>query len=192
MRLSHLDDRKHVPFWSSIAADIRAHVSPSARPSNRAGWFPIALKVILGSSGFHAVLNYRIAHTARARWGALGKPASRACFWFGRHWYGCAIASTACLHGGLILPHPQGIVIGGDAVVGPESWIFQNVTIGGTSNSPGTPKIGAGARIYTGAVIVGPVSIGDCVQVGANAVVTRDVPDGSRVLAPRADPLAAS
>jgi serine O-acetyltransferase len=174
---------KPVPFWSSIAQDIRAHVPPSGRPQTTARWLPLALKVAASSPGFRAVLNYRIAHSMRARLGPIGVPISKACFWFGRHWYGCAIASTARLYGGLILPHPQGIVVGAETVVGPDSWIFQNVTLGGLRGKVGMPEVGRSARIYTGAVLVGPVVIGDNVQVGANAVVTRDVPDDARVRA---------
>ena len=77
------------------------------------------------------------------------------------------------------MPHPQGIVIGADVGIGPRAWIFQNVTIGGAPGKYGMPKIGADVRIYAGAVLVGPVTIGDHVLIGANAVVTNDVPDHS-------------
>jgi serine O-acetyltransferase len=174
-----------LPFWTNVGADIRAHVSPELYPKRTLGWLPIAIKVALTSSGFRAVLNYRFSHLARSRGGPIGSPASKLCFWIGRHFYGCSIASTARLQGGLVLPHPQGIVIGGDTEVGPGSWIFQNVTLGGTNGRNGMPHIGAGARIFTGAVIAGPVVIGDRVEVGANAVVTQDVPSDSRVRAPR-------
>ncbi len=114
-------------------------------------------------------------------------PVSKLCFWIGRHWYGCAIAPSARLHGGLILPHPQGIVIGAGTVVGPHSWIFQNVTLGGGIGKTGMPHVGCEARIYTGAVIAGPVRVGDRVVVSANAVVSRDVPDRAKVRTPRAE-----
>ena len=50
------------------------------------------------------------------------------------------------LHGGLILPHPQGIVVGPGVVLGPRAWIFQNVTIGGRTGKVGTARVGADAR----------------------------------------------
>ena len=102
----------------------------------------------------------------------------------GRHWYGCALASTARLHGGLVLPHPHGIVVGGGAVVGPRAWIFQHVTIGGAPGRVGMPHIGADARLYAGAVVTGPVRVGDGVTIGANAVVHRDVPARTAVRPP--------
>lgn len=69
----------------------------------------------------------------------------------------------------------------GPAKIGPNAWIFQNVTIGGRPGKAGGPRIGADARIYAGAVIAGPIQLGEGVVVGANAVVARDVPDGGKV-----------
>lgn len=80
-----------------------------------------------------------------------------------------------------MLPHPQGIVIGGAAKIGSRCWIFQNVTIGGAPGKDGHPTIGNDCRIYTGAVITGPIYVGSGVMVGANSVVHRDVSDKSLV-----------
>jgi serine O-acetyltransferase len=167
--------------------DIIAHVHPDDRRCGRRRWAWIGLRVLLGSSGFHVTTLYRLAHVARHRLGPLGRVLAGAIFWLVRHGYGCSIATTARLHGGLILPHPQGIVIGPGVVVGPRSWIFQNVTLGGVPGKPGAPRVGADARLYAGAVLVGPITVGDAVMVGANAVVARDVPSRSAVYAPRAE-----
>ena len=83
--------------------------------------------------------------------------------------------STADLGGGIVLPHPHGIVIGGWVKMDGDSWIFQNVTIGGKPGEIGQPKIGIQARIYAGAVLSGNICIGEHVVVGANAVVSFDV-----------------
>jgi serine O-acetyltransferase len=79
------------------------------------------------------------------------------------------------------LPHPQGIVIGPNTVVGPYSWIYQNVTLGGNSGNAGGPHVGSGARLFTGAVVVGSIVVGDDVVVGANVVVTSSVPSYAKV-----------
>jgi serine O-acetyltransferase len=79
--------------------------------------------------------------------------------------------------GGLRLPHPNGIVIHPDAVIGPNCMIFQQVTIGVTGDDLPAPVIGGHVDIGAGARILGAVRLGDHVQVGANAVVTRDIPD---------------
>jgi serine O-acetyltransferase len=83
-----------------------------------------------------------------------------------------------CRHlgGGLLLPHPNGIVIHPDAVIGPNCLVYQQVTIGTVENRPGAPRIGAHVDIGAGAKILGPVVIGDHARIGANAVVLSDVP----------------
>jgi serine O-acetyltransferase len=145
------------------------------------------LAVALRSSGFHLMVSYRMAHALVCGAGPLGRVLAGVLFWWNRHFYTCSIAPTARLHGGVILPHPQGIVIGAGVVVGPRAWIFQNVTIGGAPGKIGAPAIGADARIYIGAVVAGPIKVGDNVVIGANAFVQRDVPEQTVVRCPRAD-----
>ena len=86
------------------------------------------------------------------------------------------ISITARIGGGLMMPHPNGVVIHKDAVIGPNCLILQQVTIG--TNGKGVPVIGGHVDIGAGARIIGPVTIGDHARIGANAVVTRDVPAG--------------
>ena len=82
------------------------------------------------------------------------------------------------LGGGLLIPHPTGIVINPGATVGPNCLIFQQVTIG-AGGTPGLPRIGGHVDIGTGAKILGGVTIGDHARIGANAVVVNDVPAGA-------------
>ncbi len=82
---------------------------------------------------------------------------------------------------GIVFPHPVGIVISDSAVIGKNCIIFQNVTIGANfspkaSSQRSVPVIGDNVIICAGAVIVGGVTIGDEVIIGANSVVTKDVP----------------
>jgi serine O-acetyltransferase len=170
------DPGRPLPFWRSLWRDVEAHVSPEDRPRSRPRWAWLALRIAAKSSGLRAVALYRLGHTLRGRLGPPGRFAAGVLFWVGRHFYGCALASSARIHGGLILPHPQGIVVGPGAVVGPDAWIYQNVTIGGSPGRAGMPRIGSNARLFAGAVLVGPITIGDHVLIGANAVVHRDVP----------------
>jgi serine O-acetyltransferase len=76
--------------------------------------------------------------------------------------------------GGLLLPHPNGIVIHPDAIIGPNCLIFQQVTLG--VGEEGAPRIGGHVDIGAGAKILGAVSLGDHSKIGANAVVLKDVP----------------
>jgi serine O-acetyltransferase len=81
----------------------------------------------------------------------------------------------------LDLRHPVGIVIGRDIKIGRNVIIFQNVTIGGRrlgeAKQGKMPWVGDNTVIFAGAVIVGEVSIGKNCVIGANSVVTMDVPD---------------
>jgi serine O-acetyltransferase len=89
---------------------------------------------------------------------------------------GADIPLNSQIAGGLLLPHPNGIVIHPDARIGPNCLIFQQVTIGSRGRD-GAPVIGGHVDIGAGAKILGPVKIGDHVVIGANAVVLTDVPD---------------
>jgi serine O-acetyltransferase len=89
---------------------------------------------------------------------------------------GADIPLTTQIGGGLMLPHPNGIVIHPEAKIGPNCIIFQQVTIG-TSNSSLVPVIGGHVDIGAGAKLLGAILVGSHVEIGANAVVLRDVPD---------------
>lgn len=91
---------------------------------------------------------------------------------------GADIPLNSRLGGGLLLPHPNGIVIHPQAEVGPNCLIFQQVTLG-VGGRPGTPKIGGHVDIGAGAKILGGVVVGDHARIGANAVVLDDIPTGA-------------
>jgi len=88
---------------------------------------------------------------------------------------GADIPLNCQIGGGLLIPHPNGIVIHPDAAIGVNCLIFQQVTLG-IRSGPGVPIIGGHVDIGAGAKILGPVRIGDHTRIGANAVVTKDVP----------------
>jgi serine O-acetyltransferase len=89
---------------------------------------------------------------------------------------GADIPLNVRIAGGLLLPHPNGVVIHPQASIGPNCLIFQQVTIGGGKG--GFPQIGGHVDIGAGAKILGAVRIGDHARIGANAVVLEDVPAG--------------
>jgi len=88
---------------------------------------------------------------------------------------GADIPLNCQLGGGLIMTHPNGIVIHPDAKIGVNCLIFQQVSIG-VGNKPGLPVIGGHVDIGAGAKILGGIQIGDHAKIGANAVVLCDVP----------------
>jgi serine O-acetyltransferase len=76
----------------------------------------------------------------------------------------------------LVLPHPNGIVIHQDAVVGPRCILMQQVTIGILAKGL-APVLGSDVYVGAGAKVLGGIHIGDRVWIGANAVVLKNVPD---------------
>jgi serine O-acetyltransferase len=97
-----------------------------------------------------------------------------------RYWSavtGADIPLNCKLGGGLMIPHPNGIVIHPDVEVGPNCLIFQQVTLG--AGHGGVPRLGGHVDVGAGAKIIGAVSIGNHAKIGANAVVITDVPVGA-------------
>lgn len=90
---------------------------------------------------------------------------------------GADIPLNSQIGGGLMLPHPNGIVINPNSTIGPNCLLMSQVVIG-TANGPGSARIGGHVDIGSGAKIIGPVSIGNDAKIGANAVVVKDVPSG--------------
>lgn len=99
----------------------------------------------------------------------------------GNHVLLWAGSRSARIGAGLKLIHPTNIMIGSGVEIGEDCLIFHDVTLG-TGRIPGTPKIGNNVDIYPGARVLGGVKIGDHSMVGANCVVTRDVPPNSIIL----------
>jgi len=125
-----------------------------------------------------AVRDYK---RARERGGLFGSLQRRAATVRHRFWSAIAGAdipvNSARIAGGLMLPHPTGVVVHPEAVIGPNCLLFQQVTIG-TGPKPGVPRLGGHVDVGPGAKILGGVTIGDHAVIGANAVVLTDVPDG--------------
>lgn len=90
---------------------------------------------------------------------------------------GADIPLNCQIEGGLLIPHPNGIVIHPEVKIGPNCLIFQQVTIG-QKGELGLPDIGGHVDIGAGAKILGNIKIGDHARIGANAVVMHDVPAG--------------
>jgi serine O-acetyltransferase len=82
---------------------------------------------------------------------------------------------------GLKLIHPTNIMIGGGVEIGEDCLLFHDVTLG-TGQIPGKPKIGNNVDIYPGACVLGGITVGDRSMVGANCVVTRNIPPESIAL----------
>jgi serine O-acetyltransferase len=81
------------------------------------------------------------------------------------------------------MPHPYGVVIHAQSVIGNRVTIMQQVTIGDVEQGESVaPVIGDDVYIGAGARVMGDVRVGDGATIGANAVVTRDIPPGATVV----------
>ena len=96
---------------------------------------------------------------------------------------GISIGATARIGRRLSIEHHGCIVIHGDSVIGDDCLIRHGVTLGNTGfEDPfGAPTLGNRVQIGAGAKILGRIRVGNGVIIGANAVVTRDVPDNAVV-----------
>jgi serine O-acetyltransferase len=97
---------------------------------------------------------------------------------------GIYLPAAADVGPGLYIGHFGGIVVGADVTMGSNCNISQGVTIGvsGFGDRRGSPVIGSHVYIAPGAKVSGRIRVGDYVTIGANAVVTKDVPDGAVVV----------
>ena len=124
----------------------------------------------------------------------VGQPLAVLAYRFWSAVAGADVPLNAELGGGLVLLHPNGIVIHARARLGPNCLLFQQVTIG-TDRQGGVPVLGGHVDVGAGAKLIGAIRIGDHALIGANAVVLRDVPEGcvavgvpARILAKRTEP----
>lgn len=147
-------------FWEKVSA-----TEPDwSREAVQGLWDP-------GRRLLRAIRRYQAAKAGQGPFAPL-----RRRYWAGMHrlWSvltQCDIPPNTEIGGGLLLPHPQGIVVHPAARIGPNCLLFHQVTLAGAVTLGGHVDVGAGAKL------LGPLTVGDHVRIGANAVVTRDVPD---------------
>lgn len=99
--------------------------------------------------------------------------------------YACYLSQKSIVGRNIKLPHPVGIVIGDGVTIADNVIIYQNVTLGAARVGEGVkglyPKIGKNVVIFAGAKVIGGITIGDGSVIGANSVVTKDIPSNVSV-----------
>ena len=135
------------------------------------------LEIALLYPGPKAVFFHRIAH---ALYGAQLFFFARLFAEISRAMTGIEIHPGAQLGQRLVIDHGMGVVIGETAVIGDDCIIFHGVTLGGMKFDPVKrhPTVGNKVLIGAGAKVLGPILLGDNSRIGANAVITKDVPPG--------------
>jgi serine O-acetyltransferase len=130
-------------------------------------------------SGLHAIWSYRLAHRLWARPALRG--VARVLSQLTRFLTGIEIHPGATIGRRFFIDHGMGVVIGETTEIGDDVMLYHGVTLGGRSLEHGKrhPTLGNRVVVGAGAKILGPLTIGDDSAVGANAVVTHDVPTDS-------------
>lgn len=135
------------------------------------------LLIVLFYPGVHALFWHRIAHFFFTHHVLF---VAQMVSFFARASTGIEIHPGAKIGKRFFIDHGSGVVIGATAIIGDDVTIYHGVTLGGNGHYKGErrhPKVGDQVVIGAGAKVLGPITIGNKVKVGANAVVTKDVPD---------------
>ena len=140
------------------------------------------LSVILTYPGVKAVLFHQIAHFfSVAKFNLIARVISQ----FSRFLTGIEIHPKAKIGKNFFIDHGMGVVIGETSEIGDNVTIYHMVTLGGISPSINSdnqrqvkrhPTLKDNVVIGSGAQVLGPITVGENAKVGANAVVTKDVP----------------
>ena len=141
------------------------------------------LSLILTYPGVKAVFFHRIANFfAKAKFNLIARIISQ----FSRFLTGIEIHPNANIGKNLFIDHGMGVVIGETSDIGDNVTIYHMVTLGGIAPSINSnnqrnvkrhPTIQDEVVIGSGAQVLGPVTVGRCAKIGANAVITKDVPE---------------
>ena len=163
---------RHSAAWPAIARDLarwrQCHELPASLDDDR------ALAHLLGEfPEFRNLLEYRTRSDQamlRALAFRLRKPMDT------------LILDIRELGPGLFIQHGFATIVSAERM-GADCWINQQVTVGHVYNR-GCPSFGDRVTLAAGAVVVGPITIGDDVTIGANTTVVKDVPAGAVVVGP--------
>ena len=141
------------------------------------------LSLVLTYPGVKAVFFHRIANFfSTAKFDLIARIISQ----FSRFLTGIEIHPKAKIGKNLFIDHGMGVVIGETSEIGDNVTIYHMATLGGIAPSINSnnqrnikrhPTIGDEAVIGSGAQVLGPITVGRCAKIGANAVVTKDVPE---------------
>lgn len=158
-------------MFDRLRYDIKAirERDPAARNS---------LEVLLLYSGLHAVIYHRWANFFfRHKMFFMARFISQT----SRHLTGIEIHPGATIGKGLFIDHGMGVVIGETTVIGDDCTIYQGATLGGTGKEQGKrhPTLGNNVMVGSGAKVLGPFKVGDGAKIAAGAVVLDEVAPGA-------------
>ncbi len=167
--------------FKRLREDIKAYMErdPAAKSP---------IEIILCYPGFHALLFYRLTHWL---WGHRIYLAARFISHIGKILTAIEIHPGAEIGRRFVIDHGTGVVIGETAVVGDDVTLYHAVTLGGIAPSVDShtqvgvkrhPTLENGVIVGSGAQVLGPITVGSEARIGANSVVTKDVPSSVTVV----------
>ncbi len=161
-------------FLRTIREDIKTVFSEDPAARNTA-------EVVFCYPGLHAIWLYRLAHKA---WQVDFKTFARLISHFGRFFTGIEIHPGAKIGRRFFIDHGMGVVIGETTEIGNDVLIYQGVVLGGVSiqKVKRHPTVGNNVVIGAGAILLGPIKIGNRARVGAGSVVVKNVPESATVV----------
>ncbi len=139
------------------------------------------LEAILCYPGLHALWAHRVAHYL---WRHKLYLIARIISHINRFFTGIEIHPGANIGRRCFIDHGSGVVIGETAEIGDDVLLYQGVVLGGTTleKKKRHPTLGNGVEMGSGAIALGPITIGDEARVGSSSVVIRSVPPGVTVV----------
>jgi len=161
-------------MWDTLKEDIQ--VVFDRDPAARNIW-----EILFTYPGFHALFFYRVAHLL---WIKGLKGLGRFVSHVGRFLTGIEIHPGAKIGRRFFIDHGMGVVIGETSEIADDVTIYQGVTLGGTSTQriKRHPTIEDSVTIFSGAAVLGPVTVGRHSRVGAGSVLVTSVPPHSTVV----------
>ena len=178
-------------MFKFLKAEIDATI---ARDPAAKSW----LEVVVCYPGFQAVMAHRLASRL---WRARLRLVARWVSQVARMLTGIEIHPGAKIGRRFFIDHGMGVVIGETAEIGDNVTLYHDVTLGGVApsvesdkqrNTKRHPTLENDVIVGSGAQILGPITVGRCARVGANAVVTKDVPPETTVVGIPARPVRSS
>ncbi len=135
-----------------------------------------SLEIFLAYPGLHAVWGHRMAHWL---WTHNFKLVARVWSNFTRSATGIEIHPGATIGRRFFIDHGMGVVIGETSIIGDDVLMYHDVTLGARTYKKGKrhPTVGDNVILGAGARVIGDITIGKDAVVGANTLVTRDVPE---------------
>ena len=161
--------------FTKIISDIKAVKKNDPAAKNY-------LEILLCHTPLWTIIDYRLVHPL-AKWGVPILP--RFIMTLSKIITGIEIHPLATIGHSFFIDHGQATVIGETAIIGNNCVLFHNVTLGGTGKHTGKrhPTLGNNVYVGTGATLLGPITIGNNVSIGAETfVIMHDIPNNATVV----------